>query len=557
MSTFQQSPESLNTPKLLKQAVHILKSYLSAVGITHAPGESANLLKLKTLAGAEMSVSVGDGVATVTVNAEDIASYEMDRALNALHTVTVAAGFGKPVPVDRGQAPAERISYHDNFELVYLRAPIFRRSPNRTENELEPYMKTVKGCARRAMFRWRNVFQGMGFNESDLVNVGTVYTISFIHNYASDPDQINNLKLLTEFLHQRFGEFAKISYKKALNSTCLPQSIKSESSDEVSYIDTYAEADEPALDEEYEEVTLQLTYEDGSIHNLRMLNDGFIGLDAYLDGNLLPKSAVNDLRNRINSGAVKTQPLQADIAMPKTERKHARGLSKAEKNEAVLATDLSTLDGEARRLTAKAQLHLRLEALDVETRETLVSYAALSRDYCPDTRREARKIAEELLCPKCQKKVASGVVCPRCSVEARPRYGIDYLGFREKLKAQNHTMAEAMSSPVPDSEARIRAKRPLQAGVKALVSMSETEVAAAVVPAQMPMPEADLKAMKEKMVADVYAKLPPIAKCPRCKVDLPIHKFGVRIAHDKGTGLPCRAMRQSYCNPCRGPKKKE
>lgn len=531
MSTEPEVKEVKKNPEA--QGAHILKSYLTALKIPFMAGEKVNEVKVTAKKGGSISVVVGNGEAQIKLDPAIITSFELPKALGALHCVTEAAGYGKPSPINRGEAHAGRVNYLDNFEDVYLRHSIFRRSPNKEAAELEPYMPTIKRCVRKALFRWKKVFSAMGFGEGDLLTAGMVYTVSYLHHYSYAVEEIDNIKLLTDYLKQRFGEMAKIVYKKALNATCLPQAIQSasvrEDGEETSYIDTFAEAEEASPDEEYEEDAFVLTFKDGKEHTLQVENDGMLGLNMILDGRMLTRPEATKLVEEIRSGAVDKR--RVVIAEPK--------VTVPEESSQVRATH------------ARKELMDKLLSLDPAKREILLGYAALSRDYAPDARREARKLCDELVCPKCEKRVPSGVYCQSCEVEAVPRLGVDYMAFREKLAAENHPMAEAMSAQIPESEVRSRAKRPPVVGAKSLANAKEQPIEIKKV--QPTKSKAEIDAMIDAMAADLMTSLPEKILCPKCKVVKTKAEFGIRVAKDKATGIPARASRQSYCKPCRKP----
>lgn len=517
-----------------KQGAHILKSYLGALQIPHAAGETPNEVIVSKVDGEKLRVVVGPVVeGAVNIDAATISSFQMDKSLTALHLVTAAAGYGRPIPVDRGPQTTGRINYNDNFEDVYLRHSIFRRSPNKNEEELAPYMKTIKSSARRAMFRWNNVFGPMGFGEGDLVSVGMVYAISFLHNYAASSELVDNIKLLTEFLNQRFSEMAQTTYRKALNSTCLPQAVRSDRLEdedgEVSYIETYAESDDAQPDDDYEDDAFILTFPDGTEKTLCVSNSGMMDLTFYLDGVLLPKGEKDALIENIRNGEIKKRFLTVE----------------AEEQE-----DLSPA---ARREKARRELHEKLMALDPDKRQLFLGYAALSRDYDPDARRMARRLAEELACPKCHKKVPSGTICQSCEVAAVPRFGVDYVALRKKLADQHHPMAEAMSAQIPQSEQRLRAKKPQIEVTKTLADVIETHQSN-FEKATLTMSKEQIDAEVKRMSDEMMSKLPDTMGCPKCKQQLPKNMFGIRVSKDKVSGLPARAARQSYCSPCRRAK---
>lgn len=545
MTTAPATPETIEKKPRdpVAQGVHILKSYLSSCSIPFKEGTQPNRVFVQSKDGDWVDVIVGPDnhiQAGIQVSVDAITSYDLERAVFAFWGVTGPTGYGTPLPVDRGQK-AERVSYLDDggFELAYLRHTIFRRSPNKTEAELAPYMQTVKSASRRAHFRWNSIFTAMGFDVDDLVNVGRVYTTSFLHNYAYETDLTKQIRLLTAYLNQRFGEFAKICYKKALNVTCLPTQVKSgpiatgDDGEEINYIDTYAEADTTPADEEYEagEYRAIIKTDKGAMEAKLEIRPGrMLGVDLYLNGSLLPRSQAESFREGINAGRVKLMPMvepepEQPVEVPESE-----------------------LD---RRLRARAELQAKLNAMTPEQREHALGYAAFSRDFDPDARREARRLSEELACPKCLRKVPSGAVCLTCGVEARPRYGVDYVAYKEKLKSENHSLAEAMTAPIPDSEVRSRQKRAKVSNSAPLVDAQPDEKAPEAPASAVVMSKEEIKALSKKMSEEFMASLPDILVCPKCNAKKSKHEFGIRVPRDKTTGVPVRPVRQSYCKPCR------
>jgi hypothetical protein len=541
--------EETRTRDFVAQGVHILGSYLSACRLKYADGSKKGEVQVVN--------KKGDGIVVATVykdnsvlnggiaiKAEDITSYDFNVALSAFWSVTEAAGYGRPLPVDRGPAPTGRVRYTTHFEDVYLRHTILRRSPNRSEADLEPYMPTMRSAARRAFYHWNSVFRPMGFDVEDLQNIGVAYLLEFMHNYAYSKVAEDRIKLLNTFLNQRFGECAKICYKKALNATALPTMVKpdtlltSDDGEEISYIDTYAESDTDPADADYEpgKYILRLKKADGSFTDskLEVRPAKMLGVDLYINGSMLPRSQAETLREGLAAGRIQILPF------PEVE--------KLEEEAGESALD--------RRLRARAELHAKLESMPPDRREIAISYAALSRDYDPDARREARRLAEELACPKCARKVPSGAVCMTCGVEARPRFGIDFMGFRDRLKAANDSMAESLTAPIPDSELRSREKRAKVSNMTPIVKDKDNggEVSEGVTPPVVLMSKEDIIALAKKLADEFMASLPEKLRCPKCNDDKPKELFGIRVPRNKTTGIPERAVRQSYCKSCRKSK---
>jgi hypothetical protein len=506
------------------QATHILKSYLQSLRIPYTSTEEADLV-VYSKSGSHVGVSFSNRPGAVQVNAADLLSPDLERICSAFHTVTEAAGYGRPTPVDRGAAPQGKISYHDDFELVYLRHQILRRTPTPADmtvvEELLPY---IKRAATKAFFRFKTVLLPMGFSEADLINIGRVHTLSYLHNYADTKDSTSNIKLFTEFLNQRFAELAKVAAKKALNATCttrlterLPHDLHTAPDSYSHFAQSLEDEDAVSADEEYEEGEYDLVAADGSKAALAVKNDGFLGVELYINGHLLTRQEVEVLRTKMARGEYRLAP-NAETEKPATQGQLYQ-----------------------RQVHAREELHERLSAMEPERRELVLSYAALSLAYSPDARDVARALCRELSCPNCMKRVLGGLVCKTCGVEAQPRYGVDFLAVRERLRAEGDSLADGMTASLSDSEARTDKKRKT-----------------AVAPAQplTKLSREQIRVLDEKFKQECFAKLPEVLSCSVCKESKPKAEFGARIPRRHPDGTPRSACKNSRCKSCRRPKTK-
>jgi hypothetical protein len=503
------------------QASHILKSYLQALSIPYTAGNAEDLVvhgKNGSHVGVRFSNRTelaGDGV---QVSANDMLSPDLERIFSAFHTVTEAAGYGRPLPVDRGAAPEGKVTYQDDFELVYLRHQIFRRTPTPADmsvvEELLPY---IKRAATKAFFKFKGIFTPMGFSESDLLNIGRVHTLSYLHNYADSEDSTSNIRLFTEFLNQRFAELAKLAGKKAMSATCFggPAPYRRNAQDDDTYSNftgNLEDVEAPSADEEYEEGEYELVGKDGSRHTVEIRNDGFLGVDLYMNGRLLTRAEVDALRTKMGRGEYKLSP-------------------NTETEKAVPAGQLYQ-----RQLQARAELHERLGQMEPERRELVLSYAALARSYSPDARDVARSLCREMACPKCAKRVQGGIICKACGVEAQPRYGVDFLAVRERLRAERDSLAEDMTASLSDSEQRTDKKRKVVAAPAQPVVVVAREV---------------IEALDEKLKTECFEKLPAQLSCSVCKETKAKAEFGTRIPRRNADGTPKSACKHSRCRGCR------
>lgn len=105
--------------------------------------------------------------------------------------------------VVRPQAQGKKIRYTDNFELCYMRHTYFRKTThNPTELDMEPYMPITKQLARKTYYRYQNLFKAVGFELSDVINIGRIHLTSFLGLYT------------LERMDQKYSEFVDISVKK-------------------------------------------------------------------------------------------------------------------------------------------------------------------------------------------------------------------------------------------------------------------------------------------------------------------------------------------------------
>ncbi len=509
-----------NDSKSHSQAIHVLKSHLNALKISFSTdSESADLIV--NGATGDIPVFLTEGKSAIDgskceISVNDIIAPNLERVLESIHLLTEFAGFGRPLPVDRGPAKKGRITYHDQYEDVVLRHQLLRRSPNPDKKELERCMPIIRRVVYGIMRQFKPVFSAMSMDENDLISIAMVHTVSFLHNYAYETETKND-KLLTEFLVQRLGEVAKITFWKAYNCSCLPQSIKKslaaapgnpDWSDDDMYsraLGTYESQEVSSADTEYEEGTYVLEVE-GKKYQLDIVSDGLLGIKAYVNNKELDEAGLRWLGASINDGA----------------KLSAAGIQEPEEE--------TPSEVAARRHEAREKLYDGLDKLTPENREWTLAYAALSRDFCDEARNAARKICEELICPQCNNRLQASSTCKDCNVDGQPRYGVDYLAVREKLYAANDPAAAVMNAPI--SEAATRAKK------KKARKLAEAETA--------PKSEDEKKAEAERKRQEVYNELPAVLTCPKpaCKKSNPKSTF-VRSEDVSSSNLSCPSCNHS------------
>jgi len=213
-------------------------AWLKAVGVPHKLSEipGTDLLLVKKDGGdfdflvvklAVESEETKPAVECLTVMAKELASTKHQVALAAFHTITEAAGFGKPIPVDRGAEPEKRLSYDDNFELVSMRHREFRRVPNPDAQDLVQYKKVME----QACYRFINLNQDLCRRNcllvEDLMTYAQVWTCNYLGLYKVAVETVNdNVRKLRAHLKQRFAEFAYMVKKKERNCFPSPDTVQ-------------------------------------------------------------------------------------------------------------------------------------------------------------------------------------------------------------------------------------------------------------------------------------------------------------------------------------------
>jgi hypothetical protein len=546
------------------QPLHVLRSYLNACEI---PFEIENeTLKVAKKDGASLKVVIGESASldqtVCTIKDKEIISPIPEVFLAALHILTDAAGYGKPLPVDRGEAPTGRINYKDQFEEVYLRHSVLRRSPNpKDHNFLDKYDKTIRKTANRAFRRYRWILEPMGFMADDLVNIGRVHTVAFMHYYASSPNHVDNLKLLTEYLKQRFSELTRLCHKKGCNSSCFLTDLRNTvNHDEDTFSQVLnAVGDENSINEseEYVEGVYRLMSSNKE-SKLEIQRSGLMGLSIYVDNHLLTKTEIEQLRERIDKGVCKISPVEVKEDAP------------------VIDNAPSALQRKAK---ARNLLIKNLNKMSPEERNIALAYAVYSREYEIDARIMAKKLCEELYCPTCKHKVINRTLCRKCGTVAVPRYGVDYVKVRKDLVpsvvcvkcGQNDCECEAGTKTVNigGKEFTIKVKPPTtinypdgESLTKSMVSLIPPTPVKAIKPEAPAVIEEkvvrasdnEISAAETEMKDKFWKNLPELIRCPRhnsgngAMVSKSMFRPCIALRHKNG--MPKRVRHTSYCVDC-------
>lgn len=208
-------------------ACNIVKSWLRANEIPFTPSTTAgcHLTVEGRLGDIEVrfctrSDETKPGLNVLDVLTKDIGHKQLDVVLGAYHSVTSAAGFGKPDPLNRGVEPEQKLCYTDDEFLVGVRHTEVRRSPNASLAKFQTYDKTMhKACwtfyniNNRECRRW-------GKSVEDLMSYAMTMLNTFVSRIENEEaTQAFNEQTLYVWLRQRFAEIYRIECKKELSTS--------------------------------------------------------------------------------------------------------------------------------------------------------------------------------------------------------------------------------------------------------------------------------------------------------------------------------------------------
>lgn len=206
------------------RAVSVAHSWLTAVGIPFKKSSIDGFdIDVEKPSGLMMEVAIADSLGGIPfggiiVSAEALSSSNKGVALNAFHEITNAAGYGKPIPIDRGIDPDHKLNFDDEFELIAMRHREFRLAPNPPPEVMKKYEPTINNIVRHYYNSPKNrpLLVRIGYTEGDLKTYALVWAINYIHKYTIMNDAGDeNIKLLTNHIKQRFNEFFPLLWRKA------------------------------------------------------------------------------------------------------------------------------------------------------------------------------------------------------------------------------------------------------------------------------------------------------------------------------------------------------
>ncbi len=213
MPTPQYQPAPKNA-----QAVRVAHSWLRAVNVPATDSARPGCdIAVKCADGAVIDValvlSFEDELpdsAGLVVLAGDMANPNLDVAFEALHVITEEAGYGRPVPVDRG--PRIRV-YGDDFFLVCARHTEFRRAPDMPSEKQKKYAPLVARACRSFFAKNAKLCAMHGYEVQDLTTYAWTWTNIFVHSYEvrkeTNAQGDDNERLFTKYMKDQFFHLFK------------------------------------------------------------------------------------------------------------------------------------------------------------------------------------------------------------------------------------------------------------------------------------------------------------------------------------------------------------
>lgn len=177
------------------QANQMMRTWLDACGIPHSTdNETLSILK-------------PDGEPFVpSFSPRKVMSTDLDVCMGEFHSITEAAGYGKPMPINRGKAEKKRI-FKDPL-LARWRHTEMRTVPNMTTEALSAFEDIAKREAYIFLSRNPRLAAEMGYDLDVAINDARIWINTFNGRYALQSlDETR--RLLTNYLRQRFTEVSK------------------------------------------------------------------------------------------------------------------------------------------------------------------------------------------------------------------------------------------------------------------------------------------------------------------------------------------------------------
>jgi hypothetical protein len=215
-------------------AVNVLRSWLTAIGVTHKPSKvrgcdicvdrrDGGVLEVQVVMGEEEKNLEG----AVRVRAHEITGKASQKKLDAFWRVTDAAGYERKRPVDRGQEPElneqgnpKKLHYRDDFDLVAFRHTETRWSPDPDDSKWVQYKPTMEKVSWGFLKMNSKLCERVKFDIDDVMQYARMWLINYCARYeVPNPVHFDNERKCYRYLQQRFNNDLRSLLLKKLRST--------------------------------------------------------------------------------------------------------------------------------------------------------------------------------------------------------------------------------------------------------------------------------------------------------------------------------------------------
>lgn len=217
-----------------------LVSWLEAVGIPFEPtGVFDCALRVRRPGGTFVEVALVKDAAHVPPGCGvyalvgELTGLHHQTALKAFWRVTEAAGYGRPVPVDRGSLKekatnciaTKRNPYSKDFDLQAFRHNEFRQVPDLTPKTYAHYDGVIMTACKFYFRKNKRACLEMGYDLADLKQLALVWTTIYMGKSRvlnpTNTKHDDNEALLYKALRQRFAEFNRMLNNR--HKSALPE----------------------------------------------------------------------------------------------------------------------------------------------------------------------------------------------------------------------------------------------------------------------------------------------------------------------------------------------
>lgn len=201
-----------------QKALTLTLAWLKAVGIPAAAGAAEinprGDIVITTKAGQEIGVvlqppgaaAVAAGDSQVVISSRDMTA-KPAKAIRTFHRITTASGYGQPMPLNRGEAPTQRLKSGEDFDLTAIRHWEFRRTTNTSAAELGRYEDIITSEIRRFRYFNKGFCDRYGLEIDDLRTYGLAWGMNYIGLYEDhSKGKDDNRRLMRTHLRQRLHE---------------------------------------------------------------------------------------------------------------------------------------------------------------------------------------------------------------------------------------------------------------------------------------------------------------------------------------------------------------